>query len=472
MGVLDEGHVEVGFEQETLAIEEAVKVLLQGLGEDINREGLSKTPARVAKALREGTRDYELTVATIVQWIEEEGNSATLKLALRGVFDIENISKPFKQAEHSGLNQKVRVELDLSIGRQKAKDIVQGALFPEAGLNNGIGHAGGVGGLVIVRDLDLFSYCESCLLPFQVKCHVGYVPSGQCVVGLSKLSRVADVFAKRLQDPQRLADDVCSALNHGIKPAGVAVVLQCLHIHFPNLELGLLDSTHQEWVKVSVCSGKGLFENAKATIWSDFLSLLKFRGINVEKTCTRDSTGPCWCPSQSSSALIPCKIETVHQMVTAVTSILRSLGEDPLRKGLVGTPNRYVRWLLNFEKTNMELKLDGYVCGKMDPFQPNCNEEEMHSELNLAFWSQCEHHLLPFHGVVQERITRQVAETVSSLLGGDVIVVVEASHSCMVSRGIEKLGSNTATMALLGRFSTDDTAKTMFLQRIQNTSTS
>lgn len=56
MGVLDEGHVEVGFEQETLAIEEAVKVLLQGLGEDINREGLSKTPARVAKALREGTR--------------------------------------------------------------------------------------------------------------------------------------------------------------------------------------------------------------------------------------------------------------------------------------------------------------------------------------------------------------------------------------------------------------------------------
>nr|CAN68065.1 hypothetical protein VITISV_014899 [Vitis vinifera] len=445
MGVLDEGHVEVGFEQETLAIEEAVKVLLQGLGEDINREGLSKTPARVAKALREGTRGY----------------------------------------------------------RQKAKDIVQGALFPEAGLNNGIGHAGGVGGLVIVRDLDLFSYCESCLLPFQVKCHVGYVPSGQCVVGLSKLSRVADVFAKRLQDPQRLADDVCSALNHGIKPAGVAVVLQCLHIHFPNLELGLLDSTHQEWVKVSVCSGKGLFENAKATIWSDFLSLLKFRGINVEKTCTRDSTGPCWCPSQSSSALIPCKIETVHQMVTAVTSILRSLGEDPLRKGLVGTPNRYVRWLLNFEKTNMELKLDGYVCGKMDPFQPNCNEEEMHSELNLAFWSQCEHHLLPFHGVVhigyfctkgtnpiaksilqsivhfygfklqvQERITRQVAETVSSLLGGDVIVVVEASHSCMVSRGIEKLGSNTATMALLGRFSTDDTAKTMFLQRIQNTPTS
>ena len=356
---------------------------------------------------------------------------------------------------------------------------------------------------MIVRDLDLFSYCESCLLPFQVKCHVGYVPSGQQVVGLSKLSRVADVFAKRLQDPQRLADEVCSALNHGIKPAGVAVVLQCLHIHFPNLELGFLDSTHQEWVNVSVCSGKGLFENSKATIWSDFLSLLKFRGMNVEKTGTKDSTSPCWCPSQSSSALIPCKIELVHQMDAAVTSILKSLGEDPLRKELVRTPNRYVRWLMNFEKANLELKLNGFVCGKMDPFHPSCNEAEMQSELNLAFWSLCEHHLLPFHGVVhigyfctkvanpiarsilesivhfygfklqvQERLTRQVSETVSSLLGGDVIVVVEASHSCMVSRGIEKLGSNTATMALLGRFSTDAAAKNMFLQSIQNTSTS
>ena len=87
--------------------------------------------------------------------------------------------------------------------RQKVNDIVQGALFPEAGLDNRVGHAGGAGGLVIVRDLDLFSYCESCLLPFPVKCHVGYVPSGERVVGLSKLSRVADVFAKRLQERHR-----------------------------------------------------------------------------------------------------------------------------------------------------------------------------------------------------------------------------------------------------------------------------
>ncbi|KAA8543537.1 hypothetical protein F0562_021717 [Nyssa sinensis] len=318
MGALNEGHfnvelengvklggcIEVGLaeETETLAIEDAVKVLLQGLGEDINREGLRKTPLRVAKALREGTRGY----------------------------------------------------------RQKAKDIVQGALFPEAGLESGVGHAGGIGGLVIVRDLDLFSYCESCLLPFQVKCHVGYVPSGQQVVGLSKLSRVADVFAKRLQNPQHLADEVCSALQQGIKPTGVAVVLQCLHIHFPNFESAFFDSNHQGWLKVLVTSGSGVFENEKADIWGDFTSLLKFKGINVEKIQSQDSTDQCWCPSQSFSKMGPVN----SGMVTAVASILQSVGEDPLRKELIGTPTRFVKWLMNFKNSNLEMKLNGFVRGR------------------------------------------------------------------------------------------------------------
>lgn len=465
MGALDEGHldlelengvklgsIDLGFqeEEETIAIVDAVKVLLHGLGEDINREGIRKTPLRVAKALREGTKGY----------------------------------------------------------RQKVKEIVQGALFPEAGLDNGAGHAGGVGGLVIVRDLDLFSYCESCLLPFQVKCHVGYVPSGQRVVGLSKLSRVADVFAKRLQEPQRLADEVCSALHHGINPAGVAVILQCTHIHFPNLEPVFLDSNHQRWVKVLVRSGSGVFENDNAEAWIDFLNLLQFRGINVEKARRRDSSDQFWCPSQSSSFEKTSSNNAPDNpgMVTAVASILKTLGEDPLRKELLGTPCRFLKWLMNFQNRNLEMKLNGFVCGRMDLLKPNGevtrSEKQIHSELNLSFWSQCEHHLLPFHGVVhigyfctegfnpigksllqsivhfygfklqvQERLTRQIAETVSLLLGGDVIVVVEAYHTCMISRGIEKFGSSTATIAALGRFSTDPAARTMFLQSIPRTFT-
>ncbi|KAE8685850.1 GTP cyclohydrolase 1 [Hibiscus syriacus] len=422
MGSLDEDHLcveiengmKVGFEEEpeTIAIEDAVKVLLQGLGEDVNRKGIVKTPLRVAKALRQGTRGY----------------------------------------------------------KQKVKDVVEGALFPEAGLHDGVGHAGGLGGIVIVRDLDLFSYCESCLLPFQLKCHVGYVPSGQRVVGLSKLSRVADVFAKRLQDPQRLADEICSALHHGIKPAGVAVILEYLHFHFPNVESVFLDSKHQGWVKVLVSSGSGIFGNENTDAWVDFLGLLKFRGVTAEKILTKDSAKQNWCPSHSSPmAKIPTELEADNpEMVAAVASILRSLGEDPSRKELVETPGHFVRWLVNFQDTKLEMKLNGFACGITDLLKPNGevgsrNNKHMHSELNLSFWSQFDS---TFLREVQERLTRQIAETVSSILGGDVMVVVEANHTCMISRGIEKFGSNTATIAVLGQFATDPAARAMLLLRI------
>ncbi|KAJ8899302.1 hypothetical protein K2173_018276 [Erythroxylum novogranatense] len=465
MGALDEGHcnvelenevklgsLELGFggEPETLAIEESVKVLLQGLGEDIHREGLRKTPLRVAKAFREGTKGY----------------------------------------------------------KQKVRDIVQGALFLEAGLDNAVGHSGGTGGLVIVRDLDLFSYCESCLLPFHIKCHVGYVPSRQRVVGLSKLSRVADVFAKRLQEPQRLAEEICSALHHGIKPAGVAVVLRCLHIQFPVMEPLFLDSNHQGWVKTFVYAGSGVFDKKNADAWGDFFSLLKFGGISVDNFHGKDSMEHCWCPSRASSCAKASSELGPREagMVAAVASILKSLGEDPQRKELLGTPDRFVRWLMNFQSMNLEMKLNGVICSQRDIKhygEISHNKEQIHSELNLSFLSQCEHHLLPFYGVVhigyfcaegfnpvaksllqsvvdfygfklqvQERLTRQIAETISSLLGGDVMVVVEANHTCMISRGIEKLGSSTATIAVLGRFSTDPTARSMFLQCIPNTATS
>ncbi|XP_073270497.1 GTP cyclohydrolase 1-like [Primulina huaijiensis] len=459
MGALDEDHYNVQLENgvnlggcveldveeeiETVAIEDSVKVLLQGLGEDVNREGLLKTPIRVAKAFREGTKGY----------------------------------------------------------KQKVRDIIDGSLFPEAGVENRIGHGGGAGGLIIVRDLDLFSYCQSCLLPFQVKCHIGYVASGQRVLGLSKLSRVAGVFAKRLQDPQRLAGDICGALQHGIQPTGVAVVLQCSHIHFPNFDSSLFDPNHQDWEKMSVKSGSGVFDSEKAAIWTDFLGLLRFRDINDDGTHSASSKDKYWCPYQTFSK----KLASDSTMLGAAASILRSLGENPLREELTETPSCYLKWLMNFKNSDLDLKLNGFVQSKRDTLTSDvdlsCNEEKhlLCSELNLSLWSLCEHHLLPFHGVVhigyygsirvepigksllqsivnfygfklqvQERLTRQIAEMVSSFLGEDVMVVVEASHTCMISRGIEKFGSNTATIAVLGRFFTDPTAREKFLQIIPN----
>ncbi|XP_010696233.2 GTP cyclohydrolase 1 [Beta vulgaris subsp. vulgaris] len=431
------GYTKLGVEEEA-EIQSAVRILLQGLGEDINREGIQKTPLRVAKALRHATKGY----------------------------------------------------------KQNAKDIVEGALFPEAGLvdNNTVGRAGGAGGLVVVRDLDLFSYCECCLLPFQVKCHIGYVPCGERVVGLSKLSRVADVYAKRLQDPQRLADEVCLALHHSIKPAGVAVIFQCVHMHVPALKSMFLDRSPQGCIKVLVSSGSGIFLDEDGNTWGEFFGLLGFRSSIADEIQKKNSTHQ-WCPSQAS----PISKVIDPSMVSAVTSILRSLGEDPSRKELLRTPARFLKWLMYYQNCNTETELNAILGNSRGPQKSNGNvkvNKRIHSELSLPFWSQCEHHLLPFHGVVhigyfsagedpveksilqsivlfygfklqvQERLTKQVAETVAPLVGGDVIVVAEASHMCMIARGIEKLGSSTATVAVLGHFSTDAKLRASFLESL------
>ncbi|CAN8260175.1 unnamed protein product [Cochlearia groenlandica] len=452
MGALDEGHmnleletvmkngfVDLAFEiqPETLAIQDDVKLLLQWLHEDINREGIKKTPFRVAKALREGTRGYKL----------------------------------------------------------KVKDFVESALFPEEGLDEGVGLAGGVGGLVVVRDLDHYSYCESCLLPFHVRCHIGYVPSGQRVLGLSKFSRVTDVFAKRLQEPQRLADDICSALQQWVKPSGVAVVLQCSHIHFPSLDLD--SSSHNGFVDLLVSSGSGVFEDESSDLWGEFQSFLKFKGVKTQALCSNGSSVQEWCPSFKSSS----KSSSVEdpEMVSAVVSIMKSLGEDPSRKELTGTPSRFLKWMKNFQNVSLDMKLNGFNHVKVNG---EVSEKSLHCELNIQFWSMCEHHLLPFYGVVhigyfigegsnanaitssliksivhfygfklqvQERMTRQIAETLSPLVGGDVIVVAEAGHTCMISRGIEKFGSSTSTIAVLGQFSNDSSARAAFLDKIHTT---
>ncbi|KAG6477318.1 GTP cyclohydrolase 1-like [Zingiber officinale] len=455
--------------ESTRSIEDAVRVLLQGLGEDHEREGLRRTPHRVAKAFRDGTRGY----------------------------------------------------------KEKVKDIVEGALFPEAGFETGIDHADGASGLVVVRDINLFSHCESCLLPFSIKCHIGYVPSQGRIVGLSKLSRVADVFAKRLQDPQRLANEICVALHDSVKPAGVSVALQCWHIQFPeerkcNFNTNSLISDKQGWVKVLVSSSSGIFKEEKSSFLDDFFSLLRLRGVVIEKGDATHSHVSHWCPSRSLEVHLSnghclqisendkaSSKTTVPQtsMVAAVASILCCVGEDPSRKELLGTPSRYVQWLLNFKSSNSDFQLkDHSVCNMSSYGVTNGNVTSTNGiqlALNLPFCSQCEHHLLPFHGVVhigymskqegidversalltmvhffacklqvQERLTRQIAEAVYSIFSNGVMVVVEAYHNCMISRGIEKVGSNTATIAVLGQFSSDPKTKSLFFQAIAKNATS
>ncbi|MBN2886736.1 MAG: GTP cyclohydrolase I FolE [Chromatiaceae bacterium] len=139
--------------------EALVHSLLEEIGEDPEREGLRRTPLRVAKALDFLTSGYQMS----------------------------------------------------------AEDIIKKALFEED-----------VREMVIVRDIEFYSMCEHHMLPFFGHAHVGYLPNGK-VVGLSKIARVVDVFARRLQVQERLTNQVADALMEHLEPHGVAVVMEASH---------------------------------------------------------------------------------------------------------------------------------------------------------------------------------------------------------------------------------------------------
>ena len=83
--------------------------------------------------------------------------------------------------------------------------------------------------MVIVKDIELYSLCEHHLLPFIGKCHVAYLPQGK-VIGLSKVARIVDMYARRLQIQERLTNQIAMALQTAINPAGVAVVIEAKHL--------------------------------------------------------------------------------------------------------------------------------------------------------------------------------------------------------------------------------------------------
>ena len=140
--------------------EQLVRQQLALLGEDVEREGLVKTPQRVANSLAWLTRGYA----------------------------------------------------------QTAEGVIGDALFAES-------HAS----MVMVRDIELYSLCEHHLLPFFGRAHIAYIPAGR-IVGLSKLPRVVEVYARRLQVQERLTEQIAEALERVLAPAGVGVVLECAHL--------------------------------------------------------------------------------------------------------------------------------------------------------------------------------------------------------------------------------------------------
>ena len=136
-----------------------IKAILELLGEDVEREGLLKTPERVAKAMQFLTQGYF----------------------------------------------------------QDGEEIVQTAVFTEP-----------YSQMVLVKDIELFSLCEHHMLPFIGKTHVAYIPNGR-ITGLSKVARVVETYARRLQVQERLTEQIRDCIQDSLKPLGVAVVIEAMH---------------------------------------------------------------------------------------------------------------------------------------------------------------------------------------------------------------------------------------------------
>ena len=146
-------------EKTTMELAAHVKAILKLIGEDPEREGLLKTPERVAKAWQFLTQGYELDGEAIVQ---------------SAVF-----TEPYSQ-------------------------------------------------MVLVKDIELFSLCEHHMLPFIGKAHVAYIPNGR-ITGLSKIARVVETYARRLQVQERLTEQIRDCIQNSLQPLGVAVVIEAMH---------------------------------------------------------------------------------------------------------------------------------------------------------------------------------------------------------------------------------------------------
>lgn len=124
--------------------------------------------------------------------------------------------------------------------------------------------------MVIVKDIELFSLCEHHLLPFFGRCHVGYLPKGK-IVGVSKIPRVVEVYARRLQLQERLTAQIADALWRHLQPYGVAVVIEARHLCM------MMRGVEKQNSVMTTSAMRGVFQSERATRM-EFMELIRHHG--------------------------------------------------------------------------------------------------------------------------------------------------------------------------------------------------
>ena len=132
-------------------------------------------------------------------------------------------------------------------------------------VGQGIFDAEGASNMVMVRDIELYSLCEHHMLPFFGKAHVAYIPNGK-IVGLSKLPRLVEVFARRLQVQERLTEQIASAIHDTLNPQGVGVVIEAYHLCM------MMRGVEKQNSKTITSAVRGLFRSDPRTR-EEFLAL-------------------------------------------------------------------------------------------------------------------------------------------------------------------------------------------------------
>ena len=181
----------------TAVLADNYRKIIEDLGEDVSREGLEKTPERVAKAMQYLTHGYELDPL----------------------------------------------------------EILKSAMFTEDHRQ-----------MIVVKDIEVYSMCEHHMLPFFGKAHVAYIPNGK-IVGLSKIPRIVDAFARRMQVQERLTDQIKDCIQEALEPLGVAVVIEAQHMCMQMRGVEKQNST------TTTSDFTGVFNTAKTR--EEFINLIR-----------------------------------------------------------------------------------------------------------------------------------------------------------------------------------------------------